>query len=330
MWHMPRRLVLLAAALVLTACGGTSEPAPAPASSAEPAVTPAAAAPQSSNAEANRLFLDARAKSLDRSRQGLTGAIALLEKAVRLDRTFARAYAELALAHGTLDDATDPLVRRPRAKAAADRAVALNGSSAAALAARGFVRYRFDWQWTQAEANFAKAIAANPDDAFARHQYGVFLATLGRTDDALREFGRAAELEPGSAAIRTDMVAPLLRARRVADARAAVNTFAAAVSGGPLLHQLQSDVLAAEGRLDESAESLFKALAARGVSASRVSDLRTAYKSGGVTAMLERRIRQLTYDVEDGPSPPGSYRLATDLALAHATLKHRDQTLHWL
>ena len=331
---MARRLILLAAALVLPGCGGASEPppapAPAPAPAAAPSVTPAAAIPESSNAEASKLLLDARAKSLDRSRQSIAGAIALLEKAVRLDPTVARANAELALAYGTLDDATDPLVRCPRAKAAATRAVALNDSSAPGLAALGFVRYRCDWLWTQAEADFAKAIAANPNDAFARHQYGVFLATIGRTDEALRELGRAAELEPGAAAIRADMVAPLIRAARVAEARAALDMFAAAVSSGPLVHQLQSDVLAAEGRMDESVESLWKSLAARAVSTSRVNDLRGAYKSGGVTAMLERRIRQLTAEVEHGPTPPASYRLATDLALAHAALKQRDQTLHWL
>jgi hypothetical protein len=82
--------------------------------------------------------------------------------------------------------------------------------------------------------------------------------------------------------------------------------------------------------MDESADSWLKALRARGVSADRVNDLRAAYKSKGTTTMIERRIRQLTAEVENGPTPPSSYCLATDLALAHASLKHRDQTLHWL
>ncbi len=324
-------MLALGAVVFLSACGATPEPAPVPAGNPTPSVAPAPAAPAaaSANAEANTLFTDARAKALDRSRQGVTAAIGLLEKTVRLDQT-ATAYAELALVYGTLDDGTDPLVRRPRAKAAAERAVALDASSAPALAARGFVRYRFDWQWTEAEADFMKAIAMSPDNAFVHHQYGVFLAALGRTDEALRELGRSVELEPASVAVRADMVAPLLRAGRVADARAAANAFAAAVTTGPLLHQLQSDVLAAEGRMDESAESLLKSLAARGVSAGRVNDLRGAYKSGGMPGMIDRRIRQLTAEVDNGPSPPTSYRLATDLAMAHANLKHRDQTLHWL
>jgi tetratricopeptide (TPR) repeat protein len=203
---MLRRFLQLAAVLALTACGNNREPAPPPVATTTP--TPATPAPESANPEANKLFMEARAKGLDRSRQGISAAIALLEKAVRLDRSFVRGHAELALAWGTLDDSTDPLVRCPRAKAAARRAIALNGASAPALAARGFAHYRCDWQWTRAESDFAQAIAANPGDAFARHQYGLLLATLGRTEDALRELGRASELEPGDVAIRADLVAP--------------------------------------------------------------------------------------------------------------------------
>ena len=331
---MPRRFVLTAAALFAVACGDPSPPTPTPAPIPSPSPT---ATPlwhdritESTNLEANGLFKDARAKSLDRSRQGTAAAIALLEKAVRLDRRFVRAHAELAIAYGTIDDRTDPLVRRQRAQAAADRAIALDRSSPVAIAARAFVRYRFDWEWARAQDDFAKAVALNPNHVFVRHHHGVFLAAMGRTDDALRELGRAAELEPPRVGIRADMVPPLLRVGRVAEARAALNAYAAVVSSGALSHQLQSDVLAAENRADESAESLLKSLAARGVPAGRVSELRAAYKSGGTTAMLERRIRHLTAEVEHGPSPPRSYRNATDLALAHASLKHRDQTLHWL
>ena len=299
------RGVAILAALVYVAFRASLPPASSPEPSVAPAASPSAPAAsrtESPNAKANALFIEAREKGRDRSRQGTAASIDLLRKAVRLDPKFTRAYAELAVAYGAVATSTDPLVRRPRAKAAADRAMAIDKAAAPALAALAFVHYRFEWQWTQAEAEFAKAVAADPDDAFAHHQYGVFLAAIGRTDDALRELGRAAELEPDSLAIRADMVAPFLRAGRVADARAAVNAFAAASPNGLLLHQLQADVFAAEGRTD----------------------------AGDVTRMTERRIRQLTAELEGGPSPPKSYRLATDLALAHASLKHRDQTLQWL
>jgi len=282
------------------------------------------------NPEAYALFIQARERARGRSPADVDAAIQLYEAALQRDARFVRAHAELATAYGQLDPATDPLVRRPRAKAAAERAVTLSGTSAQAHAALGYVRYRFEWRWLDAETEFAKAVAANPFDAFVRHHNGLFLHAIGRTADALAELEQALALEPDSPVIRADMVAPLLRAGRTADARAALDTLTATAPDWPPLAQLTADVLAAEGRDAESVEMLWQALLAQGGSADRVNELRAAYKAGGKAAMTERRIAQLTTELEDGPTPPASYRLATELALAHAGLKQRDQTLHWL
>lgn len=281
-------------------------------------------------AEAYQLFIQARDQWRHRSREAVAEAIRLYDHAIQRDPRFARAYAELAAAYSTPDTRTDPLIQSPRAKAAAEKAIALDNSSAQAHAALALVRYRFEWRWKDADTEFAAAIAADPRDAFTRHQYGLYLHAAGRTEEALAELARALESEPDSPAIRADMVAPLLRAGRSADARAAVEAVYAIDPAWPTLDQLTADVHGAEGRVDESVASLWRALLARGVLPGRVDALRAAYRAGGVTAMLERRAAQLEREVEDGPSPPSSYFLATELALTHAALKHRDQTLHWL
>jgi len=281
-------------------------------------------------AEAYQLFIQARDHWRHRSREAVAEAIRLYDHAIQRDPRFVRAYAELAAAYGTPDTRTDPLIQSPRAKAAAEKAVALDRSSAQAHAALGLVRYRFEWRWKDADTEFAAAIAADPRDAFTRHQYGLYLHAAGRTEEALIELARALEGEPDSPAIRADMVAPLLRAGRTVDARAAVEAVYALDPAWPTLDQLNADVYAAEGRVGESVASLWRALLARGVVSGRVDALRAAYRAGGLTAMLERRAAQLEREVEDGPSPPSSYFLATELALTHAALKHRDQTLHWL
>jgi serine/threonine-protein kinase len=282
------------------------------------------------NAAAYRLFIQARDQWRHRSREAVAEAIRLYEAAVQRDPRFVRAYAELAAAYATVDTRTDPLIALPKAKVTAERAVALSASSAQAHAALGLVRYRYEWRWKDAETEFTVALSADPRDVFTRHQHALFLHVTGRTNEAIAEFERALELEPDSPAIRADMVAPLLRAGRTADARAAVEAVYAIDPAWPTLDQLNADVFAAEGRVGESVASLWRALLARGVLAGKVDALRAAYRAGGVTAMLERRITQLTREVEDGPTPPSSYFLATELALAHASLKHRDQTLHWL
>ena len=288
------------------------------------------ARPESTNVEAYTLFIEAQQQWRRRSRESVAAAIAGYAAAVRLDPEFAGAHAGLAAAYASLDTRSDPLVRAPRAKAAAERAVALDAASAHAHAALALVRYRFEWRWADAAAEFATALTLAPREAFTRHQHGIFLHATGRADAALAELALALDLEPDSPAIRADMVAPLLRAGRTADARAMVDAVQAGDPGWPALDQLNADVLAAEGKVDEHVASLWRALLARGVLPGRVEALREAYRAGGLTAMLERRVTQLAREVEAGPSPPLSYSLATDLALTHAALKHRDQTMYWL
>lgn len=288
------------------------------------------ALPDSANAEANTLFIQAEGQWRRRSRESVAAAIDGYAAAVRLDPGFVRAHAGLAAAYAALDARSDPLAHGPRAKEAAERAVALDAASAPAHAALGLVRYRFEWRWADAAAEFATALTLAPRDAFTRHQHGVFLHATGRTDAALTELALALDLEPDSAAIRADMVAPLLRAGRTADARAMVNAVQAGDPDWPALDQLNADVLAAEGKVGEHVASLWRALLAHGEPPGRVPALREAYGTGGVTAMLERRATQLAGELEAGPSPPLSYSLATDLALTHAALKHRDQTMYWL
>ncbi len=186
-------------------------------------------------------------------------------------------------------------MRYPLAKANAEKAVALDPQSAAAHTAVAFLRYKFEWRWQQAE----------------------------------REFERAIALDPKSLAIRSDLVPPLLRAGRPADARAVV---AAGLEIDPNWYQFPLrlvEILTAEHRDREAAEELWRAMVLRGDKLSDVEELRTAFDKGGRRAMLEAQIAQLLRE-ERQPSSPASYRLATSLSLAYGALGDQPDTLHWL
>jgi tetratricopeptide (TPR) repeat protein len=53
-----------------------------------------------------------------------------------------------------------------------------------------------DWEWDAAEAGFRQAIALNPSSGCAHRWYGLLLAGLGRSTEAVRESQRARELDP--------------------------------------------------------------------------------------------------------------------------------------
>ena len=53
-----------------------------------------------------------------------------------------------------------------------------------------------EWDWRGAESCYSQAIVLNPSHEGAHRSFGVMLATLSRTDEAIREAERACELDP--------------------------------------------------------------------------------------------------------------------------------------
>jgi Flp pilus assembly protein TadD len=62
--------------------------------------------------------------------------------------------------------------------------------------ALGEVRRLLDWDWRGAEASYAQAILLNPSQDGPHRAYGLLLASLGKSDAAIRESERACEMDP--------------------------------------------------------------------------------------------------------------------------------------
>ena len=127
------------------------------------------------------------------------------EEAIERDPGYALAYARLADVYVKLPfNSNMPSAEAyANARAAAEKALALNDALAEAHSALGSVKVLADWDWSGAEREFHKAIALNPNYAIAHAEYGhkVLSAVMGRYDDALAELRRAQELDPLSVPI---------------------------------------------------------------------------------------------------------------------------------
>jgi tetratricopeptide (TPR) repeat protein len=83
------------------------------------------------------------------------------------------------------------------AKAAAEKALQLDGTLAEAHTSLAAVEILHDWDWQDAEQEFHRAIELNPNYAQAHHWYGnLLLGPEGRHDEAIAELQRAQELDP--------------------------------------------------------------------------------------------------------------------------------------
>ena len=141
-----------------------------------------------------------------RTLDGFTKAIAFFEQAIAEDRGFALAYAGLADCWTLLSAAAygEPSARTmARAREAAEQALRLDPSDTEVQTALGFVRFRIDWAWRDAEAAFVRACELSPGHAPAHHRFALLLSALGRHDEAIREIRRAHELDPLSLIIST-------------------------------------------------------------------------------------------------------------------------------
>lgn len=148
-------------------------------------------------------------------------AVAHLTHAVRLDSTFARAHAALAeayLRHGGVE-AMSPLMAVPLAKAAVVRALELDSTLAAAHATLGTIGFVFDRNWRDAEVEFRRAVALEPDAPEVYPPYARFLLAMGRIDGSLAASERALQLSPLSPDVTHHMGWHYLHARQYDRAR---------------------------------------------------------------------------------------------------------------
>lgn len=127
----------------------------------------------------------------------LRQSIMLFERAVERNAEFADAWSSLASALSVLPGyETVPFAQvADRAKAAADRALAINPQSAEALAVLA-VHHRRKGEWAEAEAAFQRVLALEPNNLTAVYWYGEFLLSVGRFADALSYFEQAYAIDP--------------------------------------------------------------------------------------------------------------------------------------
>jgi len=153
--------------------------------------------PHQSDPEAYRLYLQARYFWNQRSKEGYLKSIELFQSAIARDPAYAPAYAGLSDSYSFLgrDEAPTPEYI-PKAKAAAQRALALDDKLAEAHASLAMMSNVYDWNFPAAERGFRKALQLDPGYATAHLFYGVFLAAQGDFKHSQAELDQAAEIDP--------------------------------------------------------------------------------------------------------------------------------------
>jgi serine/threonine protein kinase/Tfp pilus assembly protein PilF len=144
------------------------------------------------------LYLRGRHQLSRRSEESLRRAAEFFEAAITRDPSYALADLGLAEAHGLIGfhEFQPPREAFPRARAAAERALAVIPDLGEAHAVLGYVALHHDRDWEEAEREYLRAIELNPNHAVTRLWYANLLAVRGQFDEALEQGQRALELDP--------------------------------------------------------------------------------------------------------------------------------------
>lgn len=180
----------------------------------------AIAARPTENTEAYQLYLKGKFFWNKRTGDDLKAAADLFRQAAEVDPSYANAYAGVAQADLLIPvfGAGAPRDFFPKAKAAAERAIELDETSAEGHSALAMLLC-FDFKFPAAEAEFRRAIQLNPNYATAHHWFGnSLLVSLGRFDEGIREGERAVELDPLSLIINADLGSTFMIGRRYDEA----------------------------------------------------------------------------------------------------------------
>ncbi len=177
------------------------------------------------NPESYALVLRGHQSVQQMTKESLSLAIEMFEKAVSIDPANAQAWAGLADALGNTVayGHGDHSALYPRARYAAEKAIELDQDLPEGHAALGFVLGALELKLVEAGSRFRKAYELAPNHAQIVQSIGLWEMILGNFDESLRFLRKAVELDPLDPWARRELSRSLSMSGRYDEAREAMN-----------------------------------------------------------------------------------------------------------
>jgi TolB-like protein/DNA-binding winged helix-turn-helix (wHTH) protein/Tfp pilus assembly protein PilF len=246
------------------------------------------------------------------------------EESIQADPKFAQAYA--GLANSYVYSAYAGALKRDEAyhsaKDALTKAMELDDSVGEAHYALGLLKSDFEWDWEAADREFNRAIALAPSYSCAHESRALFLASLGRRDEALDEIAKIDQLDfsLGTAGTTSWVYYSLRDYPNLIDASKRALLLDPNNSGE---HYLLGVGYEQTGKLQEAISEYQKAVEASGNSDNVVA-LAHAYSAAGRKAEAEKMLRDLESKVN------GTAGSSLTMARIFAGLGDKDKAFEFL
>jgi serine/threonine-protein kinase len=283
------------------------------------------------NPEAYQLYLKGRYYWNKRTVDGFRKAIEFFKQALDRDPNYALAYSGLADSYSLLSNygANPADETMPQARAAAQKALALDDNLAEAHASLAEILHNYDWDFPAEERELKRAVALNPNYATAHQWSAEYLSAMGRSEEAIAEARRAVELDPLSLIINRVYGESFYYARRYDEAIAQFRKTIEIDSSFATAHASLGDACAMKGMYNEAVAEYTKA-AELGLGASdarTTAGMREAFAKNGWRGYWQFQLADLTklrQETGNGYTPP--YLIAQ----ACVQLGDKEKAIEWL
>ena len=277
------------------------------------------------NGEAYQLYLRGRYYWNKRTNEGVKKGLEYFQQAIDRDPAYALAYAGVADSYAVGDGLYLGLPARearPKAKAAAMKALEIDSSLAEAHTTLADTYQYYDWDFPKAEEEYRQAIAANPNYPTAHQWYSEYLMEMGRNEEAISEAKRALELDPLSLPINRQMGDALALARKVDESIEQLKKTVQMDPSFPGAHWSLGEVFIQKKMNSEAVAEWQTAMKLSG-DEPQAAALGKTYKSSGYQGFLQQWLdQQLQRSAERRPQ--------YEIARLYARLGKKEEALKWL
>jgi serine/threonine-protein kinase len=277
------------------------------------------------NQEAFELYLRGR-QLVEKRKDGMHEALRCFEEAARLDPDFSPSYAGMAYALVAFGiyHAQRPREAFPRAREAAERALALDPNDVLALVMRAHVALWYEWDLERAEAIARQALDLAPGFYLAHDCLGFVLAAQGRFDEATASMEQARSLDPLTEDATYDLAWILIMAGRWEQA---LRTLEPAVARHPQaseLHRAFGFCLLYTGQAEEARAAFARVLELNAGDRWATPNLVQPLVALGAISEAKSLLAEIERRAEHEPMSP------VGIAIAHHCLGNNDLAIAWL
>jgi len=251
-------------------------------------------------------------------------AIGYFQQSIQKDPTYAPAYAGLAATYAEwYPGESGPRETMPKAREAAQKALALDETLPNAHTVMGYIEFCYDWNWADAEKEFKRALELDPNDLSAHNNFARELVILGRTDEGLVHMRQAISLDPYSRGGDYPIWVTYL-AHRYDEAEQLATAKIALDPNDPWNHYDLALVYEQMGKPTESVQEYLKFESLSGAEPRTIVRLQEAFGKSGARGFWRRHLEDYREAAKSG------YVNAGMVAQACARVGERDCAFEWL